>query len=99
MKLTLVLCAVLALAPIAHAKGFLGIGDGKPGVAGIGDGKAGVAGIGDNKPGALGIGDGKAGALGVGEKDTRPECCRKPMSKKEARKHARWHERQARKGK
>ena len=89
----LALCAAMVFATGAQARGFLGIGDGKPGVIGIGDNRPGVAGIGDHRPGALGIGDGKAGALGVGERDNRPECCRRNMSERKARKHRRWHER------
>lgn len=88
----LALCAALVFATGAQARGFLGIGDGKPGVIGIGDGRPGVAGIGDNRPGALGVGDGKAGAFGVGERDNRPECCRRHMTAKQARRHQRWHD-------
>lgn len=85
---------LIALAQSCQAGGFLGIGDGKPGVMGIGDRKPGALGIGDGKPGALGVGDNRPGALGIGEdSDRRPSCCRVRMSRRQRRNHERAHQR------
>ena len=88
------LLSALVLASGAEARGFLGIGDGKPGVAGIGDKKPGALGVGDKEEGVMGVGDGKRGALGINEDgDRRPECCRKKMTKKQRAAHERAHAR------
>ena len=96
----------LALAPAASARGFWGIGDGKPGVLGIGDHKPGVLGIGggngvwgigDGKPGALGIGDGKPGVLGVNlEENSTQRQARLRRERAERRTAARAHRRRVR---
>lgn len=51
----------------AEARGFLGIGDGKPGALGLFDGKDGTWGVGDHRQGAFGVADGRRGTWGIND--------------------------------